>query len=45
MLVARQQRHIKPTQLRTILAFCGIALRDATDRESSKYLCPQGAIC
>jgi hypothetical protein len=33
------------SQHRTILAFCGIALRDATDRESSRYLCRHGAIC
>lgn len=36
---------IRPTQLRTILPFCGIALRDATDRESSRYLYRHGAIC
>lgn len=39
-----RSRHIKPTQLRTSRPFCGIALRNATDREFSRQLYRHGAI-
>jgi hypothetical protein len=35
---------IKPTQLRTIQPLCGIAMRNATDREFSRHLYRRGAV-